>query len=724
MSKQIRGLLILLGVLVVGVVAFSARMRAVEMLPIDYDEDDYLSAAQFYAEALRQGDWQALIDYRYNYEHPPLSKMAYGLVLLGLPSTADLTEPTDPNIAPARSLPEPQFTDARLLSAVWGTLTALAVAFLNPVAGLFLAVNTWHIKYTSQVMLEGLPALTSALTVIFYTAALKSRSPSGSLRFNGWLAASAVMLGLTAASKYMYCVVGLAILVDGYLRRPEGLKTIRQVLSRWAAPLLIWGGLAVVIFFAANPSLWNDPFSRLGESVFYHAGYAQSEHVANAGYPLWQPLVWLTMPVPWHPGVFQVPLDPFVFVLALIGFGRLWRQRRVFALWLAFGLVFLLLWPTKWPQYILMLTAPLCLSAAYGLEGLLGDPLGRLIQRWRKPAQAKDDSSSRPTTRQNLRALPWLLPGITILALITLFPLVYQLAMSMTDLSMVSLRDGIQGGVWREVWQGITGQAEAVGMNPFRPAWSTEVNYTGPNLLLQVFFGGLSQFMAFEVLWTALSVALQLGLGLGVALLIERPGVRFKPLWRLLFILPWAMPEFAGALMWLQIYNPQFGWARQAADALGSSAPAFLVALSRWRGDSSMTLLLMSVAATWYGFPIMMLAATAGLKMIPSSIYDAAAMDGASGWNLFRRVVWPLILPLLAPAIIIRAVFAFNQFYLFYVIEPRDNMQTLSFISYYLVRDGAYSVSAAINIFIVAVVLVLIWAFNRWSKASEGVTYA
>jgi len=137
-----------------------------------------------------------------------------------------------------------------------------------------------------------------------------------------------------------------------------------------------------------------------------------------------------------------------------------------------------------------------------------------------------------------------------------------------------------------------------------------------------------------------------------------------------------------------------------------------------------MTLLLMSVAATWYGFPIMMLAATAGLKMIPASVYDAAAMDGASGWSLFRQVVWPLILPLLAPAIIIRAVFAFNQFYLFYVIEPRDNMQTLSYISYGLVSRGGYSVSAAVNMFIVAVVLVLIWAFNRWSKASEGVTYA
>jgi len=513
MSKSIRGLLILLGALVVGVVAFSARMRAVEMLPIDYDEDDYLSAAQFYAESLRQGDWQALIDYRYNYEHPPLSKMAYGLVLLGLPSTADMTEPTNPNIPPAAYLPQPHFTDSRTLSAVLGTLTALAVAFLNPLAGLFLAVNTWHIKYTSQIMLEGLPALTSALTVIFYTAALRNRSPENGLRFNGWLAASAVMLGLTAASKYMYCVVGLAILVDWHLRSSDAGKMDRRALGRWLAPVLIWGILAFVIFFAANPALWNDPLTRLRESVFYHAGYAQSAHVQQAGYPWWQPFVWLTMPVPWHPGVFQVPVDLLVFALALVGFGRLMRQRRVFALWLALGLVFLLLWPTKWPQYILMLTAPLCLSAAYGLEMLLVDPLVRLFTRWKNPAQGAKPAP--PTRRQNLRALAWLLPGAIILGLMTFYPLIYQSAMSLTDLSIVSLRDGIQGGVWREVWQGITGQTEGIAMNPFQPSWSTEVNYIGLNLLRLVFSGGLSELVAFEAFLDGAFGGLAVGPGAG-----------------------------------------------------------------------------------------------------------------------------------------------------------------------------------------------------------------
>ena len=66
----------------------------------------------------------------------------------------------------------------------------------------------------------------------------------------------------------------------------------------------------------------------------------------------------------------------------------------------------------------------------------------------------------------------------------------------------------------------------------------------------------------------------------------------------------------------------------------------------------------------------MMLATTAGLKMTPKEVYDAAAMDGASGWALFRRITWPMVLPLLAPVIILRAIFAFNQFYLFYTMQP------------------------------------------------------
>ena len=94
---------------------------------------------------------------------------------------------------------------ARGVAAVLGTLTAFLVALLNPLAGLWLAIHTFTIKYTSQVMLEALPALTSALVVVAYE---RARANAWSRR---WLALAALALGLTASSKYLHCVVGIVV---------------------------------------------------------------------------------------------------------------------------------------------------------------------------------------------------------------------------------------------------------------------------------------------------------------------------------------------------------------------------------------------------------------------------------------------------------------------------------------------------------------------------------
>ena len=124
----------------------------------------------------------------------------------------------------------------------------------------------------------------------------------------------------------------------------------------------------------------------------------------------------------------------------------------------------------------------------------------------------------------------------------------------------------------------------------------------------------------------------------------------------------------------------------------------------------------------------MMLAASAGLKMIPQEVYDAAMMDGADTLQTFRYITWPLLLPLLLPAIIVRGIFAFNQFYLFQTFYYRD--ATLATLSYNIFNPtgwditGQFAVSAAINIITVLILIVFVYLFNRWSKADEGVTYA
>jgi len=189
--------------------------------------------------------------------------------------------------------------------------------------------------------------------------------------------------------------------------------------------------------------------------------------------------------------------------------------------------------------------------------------------------------------------------------------------------------------------------------------------------------GGFSELLVFNVIWTALSLVLQVAIGIAVALALNQPGVRLRNLWRTIFILPWAIPEFVGALLWLRFFEPDTGWL-----ALTQQLPAG-VSLPDWYADPLSTLGVLLVAATWYGFPIVFLAATAALKLVPTEVYDAAAIDGAGRWQSFRYVTWPLLLPLLAPALIIRAIFAFNQFYLFYTLQPPYPLMTFATLSYY-----------------------------------------
>jgi ABC-type sugar transport system permease subunit len=130
----------------------------------------------------------------------------------------------------------------------------------------------------------------------------------------------------------------------------------------------------------------------------------------------------------------------------------------------------------------------------------------------------------------------------------------------------------------------------------------------------------------------------------------------------------------------------------------------------------------------------MLLAASAGLTTVPSDVLDAAAIDGAGSWGTFRHIIWPLLVPLIVPAIIIRGIFAFNQFYLFQMFG--HSTATLAVFSYNLFNpagslftngqpmNAQFSLSAALNILTLLILIGFVAIFNRWTKAGEGVTYA
>ena len=717
MNKTVQATLHYLLILLVIMVAFGLRSHASNSLSIDYDEDDYLRAGQEFAHLIRTSNWRGFLETNYRPEHPQLAKIMFGLSILGLPEkplVADVPITADP----AETLPPELLHTARSMSVLWGTITAALLALMNPLGGLLLAIHSFTIKYTSQVMLDGFAALMSTSTALAYYFSKRKSGKAGTVL----LMASAVLLGMSASSKYLHSAVGIAILLDWFITAKEN-----DDLKKYFRDAFLWGLLAALVFFVCNPFYWADPVGSIETTYEAVAATTTNPNVERANYPIWQQLMHLSFSVPlaWSNKGFLLHVDGLIFIFAIFGISRTWKGNRFITIWLFVDLFLLLVWRTKWAQYILVATAPLSFVAAEGIK-----ELGRNIASWWRTRNQRRAEAVKTSRRESLRALPWLVPGLIAFALLTILPLVFQFAISMTDFNVTSIRDGFNGGIWRAISSGLTGEIPVTTIDIGSRA--NKVNFTGLEAYPVVFRFITGSFttwniLFFDIMWTVLSVVLQGALGLGAALLLWQSGVRLGKFWQAIFILPWAIPEMIGALMWLNIFTPETGWLALAVKTYGEDIPFGF--LNGWERSADLRLVVFLLSAIWYGFPFMMLASSIGLKTVSRDVLDAAAIDGASIWQIFRFVLWPLLLPLLIPAVVVRGIFSFNQFYLFQIF--RFSQSTLATFSYNIFNpsggfgaQGQFAISSVINIITVIILMILLILFNRWSKASEGFTYA
>jgi hypothetical protein len=355
-------------VFVIIAVAIGLRIYAANTLPVDDDEPAYLRNALEYNNYIRDGKLNMLAWSTTHYEHPAFYKLLYSIVLLDQPRldklyVKDFTDYSMIQTAGARQWA----IVSRYLSVFFGGFTVIVLTLINPLAGFFLAVDTLAIRYTSEIYLEALPLLTSLLCALCYLFWYKQENkikPSRRL----WLALSSVFLGMTAASKYLYCVVGIAIMIH------FGLGVFRKKVSpSFLLPIFLWGAVALLTFFVLDPYLWPHPITRLINSIFFNVKYSSSNWVKHYDFPFWQPLVWLSGPIystftSWIRQSFIFQIDLLISLFALIGIPRLIKRNSFYFIWLVVALGFLFIWNTKWPQYTLILLIPLSVSAAEGVK--------------------------------------------------------------------------------------------------------------------------------------------------------------------------------------------------------------------------------------------------------------------------------------------------------------------------------------------------------------------
>jgi arabinogalactan oligomer / maltooligosaccharide transport system permease protein len=177
------------------------------------------------------------------------------------------------------------------------------------------------------------------------------------------------------------------------------------------------------------------------------------------------------------------------------------------------------------------------------------------------------------------------------------------------------------------------------------------------------------------ILWTfvfaILSVLTTFVLGLLLALVFNDPRVRFKKIYRILIILPYAFPAFLSALVFAGLLNPEFGFINQVFFG-GAQIP--------WLSDPWLAKFSVLLLNLWLGYPYMFLICTGALQSIPEELTEAARVDGASAWRVLTSIKVPLLLVSVAPLLIASFAFNFNNFNVIYMLTrgwPRFSDTTL-----------------------------------------------
>lgn len=234
-------------------------------------------------------------------------------------------------------------------------------------------------------------------------------------------------------------------------------------------------------------------------------------------------------------------------------------------------------------------------------------------------------------------------------------------------------------------------------------------------------------------IWTfvfaGLSVLTTFALGVALALLLNDRQLPGRGVFRSLMIVPYTIPPFITALVWVGLMNPNYGPINEALEALTGVSPS-------WFSDGTLAKAAIIFINLWLGFPYMMIIGLGALQAIPDDLYEAARIDGAGAWSRFRFVTLPMLVVAMGPVLIGTFAFNFNNFTIIELVTqggpPNPGVatpagQTDILISYtfrlaFAGGEGVdYGLAAAISVFIFLIIAV-ITAFNfRFTRRLEEV---
>jgi multiple sugar transport system permease protein len=209
------------------------------------------------------------------------------------------------------------------------------------------------------------------------------------------------------------------------------------------------------------------------------------------------------------------------------------------------------------------------------------------------------------------------------------------------------------------------------------------------------------------------SIAFQFAIGLGLAVFFHR-NFRLSGLLRALFLVPWLLPLLVSASTWSWMLNSDSGVVNAFLQAVG-------LAPVDWLTSPTWSLGAVLIANIWIGIPFNLVIMYSGLQSIPADIFEAASIDGASGWQRFWRITFPLLRPVSAITLLLGFVYTLKVFDIIWIMTrggPATSSTTLAIWSYQLSFGSLlpdFSSAAAVGnvLIVIAVVFALVYVRAR-----------
>ncbi len=278
-------------------------------------------------------------------------------------------------------------------------------------------------------------------------------------------------------------------------------------------------------------------------------------------------------------------------------------------------------------------------------------------------------------------------PALLALAILTFYPVLYGFWLAFTDANQTQL-----------------GDQSFIGFDNFWEVFSSN---------------GFLRVTLFTLVWTVVNVSAHIGIGLFLANLLHRSKIKGKVAYRTLLLLPWAVPSYISVLVWRGMFQPD-GFVN---DLLGTNID-FL-------SDPTGAQIIVILVNIWLGVPFMMMSISGALQSLPGDMYEAAEVDGVSGWRAFRYLTLPNLRSALIPLSLLGFIWTFNMFNVIYLMtdggpnlyfgEPGQTDILITYVYDVAFREGAYGVAAAWSVIIFLMLFAFSWRYMKQTNATEAV---